>query len=416
MLLYLIWGILVLSSEPLRIELIGTAAVRMCCYVVPSIVLFLLDMLLPFVSVMLKAQGEKGLPGGRRWNRIRLRELRIAGWSLFNVFLGIAMHAMVEWARTDVLGWPRALRVEVKFPAPWEIGTDLVKGLLAREFCAYVIHRYVCHSSRYSPDFLISAHREWYHSLDAPFPLTGTYDHPGIFLLTKFIPTFLPAMFFRLHLLTYFVYLAVVSIEETFAYSGYVIGPAGLFIGAIARREDLHVLRRGVGNFGPWGIFDRICGTTISEEDEEDKGLVQKEDEAQVVASKAVGRNFTARASSTARRESARYRSRRKRTPGYDDGDNGDDDDVVEVDIDGEISRAWYNAERKRRIAAKDRMGIVSKSNNDAQGPAQMRKNRANMMVVRRTAKAGESKPTRHRGICGYDGYRYDYEWHPDHD
>ena len=105
----------------------------MWCYVVPSAAFLAFDMLLPFVSVILKAQGEKGLPGGKRQSRIRLRELKIAGWALFNIWLSIIAHVVVEWVRTELLGWPRALRIEVRVPFPLEIGTDIVKGLLSRE-------------------------------------------------------------------------------------------------------------------------------------------------------------------------------------------------------------------------------------------------------------------------------------------
>lgn len=71
-------------------------------------------------------------------------------------------------------------------------------------------------------------------------------------------------------MLTYVLYLAIVSVEETFAYSGYKIMPTNFFLGGIARRVDVHVLNGGEGNYGPWGILDWICGTAVGETIEDD--------------------------------------------------------------------------------------------------------------------------------------------------
>lgn len=82
-------------------------------------------------------------------------------------------------------------------------------------------------------------------------------------MLTRFLPAYLPAIIFRFHLLTYHLYIAIISIEETFAYSGYSVLPSSFILGGIARRTDAHLLSKGKGNFGPWGLVDWICGTTV---------------------------------------------------------------------------------------------------------------------------------------------------------
>jgi hypothetical protein len=66
------------------------------------------------------------------------------------------------------------------------------------------------------------------------------------------------------------IYLAIISLEETFAYSGYSSMPTMFFIGGIARRVDMHILTKGKGNFGPWGVLDWICGTTVGDDTIED--------------------------------------------------------------------------------------------------------------------------------------------------
>lgn len=127
---------------------------------------------------------------------------------------------------------------------------------------SYIIHRYVLHRGN---NFAARQHQTWYHSLHTPFPLTAHYDHPLTYLLLNFIPTYLPAMLLRFHMLTYVAYLTIVSIEETFAFSGYTVMPTSFFLGGIARRTDIHLTSGAEGNFGPWGIVDWICGTSVGD-------------------------------------------------------------------------------------------------------------------------------------------------------
>lgn len=45
--------------------------------------------------------------------------------------------------------------------------------------------------------------------------------------------------------------------------------PTSFFLGGIARRMDVHLLSGAEGNFGPWGILDWICGTTVGDGEDE---------------------------------------------------------------------------------------------------------------------------------------------------
>ncbi|KAJ5827144.1 hypothetical protein N7447_003907 [Penicillium robsamsonii] len=286
---YLTWSTLVLSHSRLRVELFGTIAVRFLFYALPSIIFFLFDILTPSAAILIKAHGATGLPGGRRRRRIHARELKIAAWGLFNLCLGIAVQGVVETVLVHTLGKRSALKVSMKLPMPFEICKDLSVAMLGREvsllefpdyiivFLTYVLHRYALHS-RWSP-VLARWHRSWYHSLPAPFPLTAHYDHPVPYLITKFIPTYAPAIIFRFHMLTYLLYLLFISLEETFAYSGYTVMPTKLFLGGIARRTDMHLLMGARGNFGPWGIMDWIFGTVLR--DSSSDGNSSDEDEQQ---------------------------------------------------------------------------------------------------------------------------------------
>ncbi|PYH44396.1 sterol desaturase family protein, partial [Aspergillus saccharolyticus JOP 1030-1] len=262
---YMTWATLVLSHSALRVELVGTATVRVLCYALPSLLFFLFDILTPSAAVLLKAQGEYGLPAGNKRGRIRKKDLKVAGWALFNLTLGIVVQAAVEHALASQFRKVRLVKVTLKLPLPWTLVLDLFWGLLFREILSYTIHRCILHTN--NP--LARLHRTWYHSLRAPYPLTAHYDHPLVYLVGRWLPTILPVFLRRLHMLSYIVYLGLVSLEETFAYSGYSPMPTGFFIGGMARNTEAHLHSAGKGNFGPWGVLDWMLSTNVEEEFEE---------------------------------------------------------------------------------------------------------------------------------------------------
>ena len=142
----------------------------------------------------------------------------------------------------------------------------------------YVFHRYGLHSEQ-SP--LTKTHANWQHTVPAPFSLVAHYDHPIAYLIHVFLPTYLPAVIFRFHLLTYLLYLAVVSLEETFAYSGYNVLPSAFVLGGIARRQEKHLRGGGNGNYGCLGLVDFAMGTSVGEDLMDD--VIDEAEEKQVV-------------------------------------------------------------------------------------------------------------------------------------
>ncbi|KIW34791.1 uncharacterized protein PV07_01547 [Cladophialophora immunda] len=262
---YLTWSTLVLSHPPLQVEIVATLAVRVLFYIAPSILFLGFDMLVPSAAENLKALGDSALPFKNANRKRALALLRMLGWSIFNILLAVLIQALVELLFTRVLLWRSALRVTTALPLPWGILKDLARGYLLRELIAYVLHRYMLHDWHHTIS-LSRAHRDWYHALagiSTPFPLSATYDHPAAYLLRSFLPTYIPAVLFRFHLLTYIFYLILISLEETFAYSGYSTMPTNFILGGIARRTDNHLLCGGEGNFGPWGLCDWVMGTSV---------------------------------------------------------------------------------------------------------------------------------------------------------
>jgi hypothetical protein len=264
---YLTWSTLVLSHPPLRVEVVATLAVRLLFYVLPSTFFLAFDAVLPSAAENLKALGDTALPFKGAGRQRALRMLRTLGWSLFNVLLGVVIQSLVEILFTQVLVIRSALRVTTSLPLPLGILKDLARGYLLREVLTYTLHRYALHprdsGTNLKANSLSRAHEQWYHALATPFPLSASYDHPLAYVVRSFLPTYLPAVLFRFHLLTYILYLALVSLEETFAYSGYSTVPTNFILGGIARRTDTHVMCGGGGNYGPLGLVDWVMGTSV---------------------------------------------------------------------------------------------------------------------------------------------------------
>ena len=147
--------------------------------------------------------------------------------------------------------------------------------------------------------------------------MVANYDHPVAYIVHVFLPTYLPAMLFRFHLLTYHLYLAIVSLEETFAYSGYNVLPSGLILGGIARRQERHLMNNGEVNFGCFGALDFALGTALGQDvvddvtEEVQKELHRKRGKSKEKASpKKISRG------------------RKPRKPHGDDGDEHEDQDA----------------------------------------------------------------------------------------
>lgn len=126
------WTILVFSLLKLRLELTSTLIIRFLFYCLPSVLGFAFDMLLPDASTSIKAFGAQGLPAGQLLQKYRRLEFEIAGWSLLNVGLGIAMQALFEILATKLLGLSSLIKVSSVLPLPEEVFKKLIFGLMLR--------------------------------------------------------------------------------------------------------------------------------------------------------------------------------------------------------------------------------------------------------------------------------------------
>ncbi|KAL8984557.1 MAG: hypothetical protein Q9205_001510 [Flavoplaca limonia] len=264
---YVTWSTLILSNSPLKIEVLGTLGIRIVFYLLPATAFLVFDSATPNIAAKAKEHGEVALPMGEEQGVRKGRWWRTALVSAGNVLLGVVLQFGMELVFTKLLHIRSALKISTTLPMPWAITIDLIRGLFLREILSYVLHRYALHH----PDSpLTDYHTNWQHTITAPYTFVANYDHPLAYVVHVFLPTYLPALLFRFHLLTYLMYLAIISLEETFAYSGYNILPSGLILGGIARRQERHLMGEGKGNYSCLGIVDFVAGTSLGQDVIED--------------------------------------------------------------------------------------------------------------------------------------------------
>ncbi|KAI4218189.1 MAG: hypothetical protein L6R40_008798, partial [Gallowayella cf. fulva] len=214
---YMTWSTLILSHPPLHIEVLGTLLIRHLFFVLPSTLFLIFDSAVPGLAANLKAQGDDALPAkihaldGAGKTRSR-RLSAVVGTAIWNVAMGAALQAGVEVLFTQGIGLSSALRVTTTLPTPYRVAFELLKGFTLREVLQYYLHRYTLHS----PSSPVSQyHESWQHSVSLPYSFVAHYDSPLTWILWRWLPTYGPALLVRFHILNYFLFMVLVSIEET---------------------------------------------------------------------------------------------------------------------------------------------------------------------------------------------------------
>jgi hypothetical protein len=255
---YMTWTTLVLSHSPLRIELMGVFGLRVVFWLIPSLLFLAFDTLVPSLAEGIKLRGAAALPPR---DPVQLGKLLLL--ALANLALETALEGGISiLATTTGMSAGPLFKTSTTLPLPWQIIKQIALLMAAREGLTYYIHRHALQrNSR-----LGSWHRGSFghHRRAPPFSLLLFADHPVPFLLHRFLPIYLPALALQPHLLTYFMFVALVTVEETMAMSGYSVVP-GIIMGGIARRTTVHYVS-GEGNYGAWGFLDWIHGTSLGKD------------------------------------------------------------------------------------------------------------------------------------------------------
>ncbi|KAI8623298.1 sterol desaturase family [Xylariaceae sp. FL1651] len=264
---YMTWTTLVFSHSPLKIELVGTLAIRIVFWLVPSLFFLLFDTLVPSLAESIKVYGSASIPRRSAASLSRQALLAIINLAIFS-----GLQAGISVAATTLLNRP-LFKTSTTLPLPWQIIKHILALYTAREMLTYYIHRHILHSR----GTIAKLHAQYAHSRKggAPYSLMLYADHPLPLMLNRLLPVYLPSLVIRPHLLTYFVFTLLTTIEEMMSMSGYSIVP-GIIMGGIARRTATHYASGGRGNYGAWGLLDWINGTSVG------KGVIEDiQDEAE---------------------------------------------------------------------------------------------------------------------------------------
>jgi sterol desaturase/sphingolipid hydroxylase (fatty acid hydroxylase superfamily) len=130
-----------------------------------------------------------------------------------------------------------------------EIAYHCLIALIWREILFYAVHRALHH-----PRIYAKIHKK-HHKFVAPMAFATQYAHPIEQLLGNVMPTVLPLIVMRVHILTYFVFVTLQLAESSSVHSGYDF--------AGARAHDLHHEKFQVNFGGPLGIMDWLLGTDV---------------------------------------------------------------------------------------------------------------------------------------------------------
>ncbi|KAH0563034.1 hypothetical protein GP486_002399 [Trichoglossum hirsutum] len=252
LLLHLSWTSLVLSHHPLTLELVLILLVRGVFFLAPALALS-----------ALQAAGALAAPARRRPRGRPRKDGAVAPWVVVgkvvaNLVAGALVQAAVEWVCTEALSVRSAVRVAVVWPGVFDLLAGVVAAVVAREVVQYVVHSQLLHPP-HSSTRLSRLHQAGSHAL-APTALLSHYDHPLPYLLLHFLPTYLPALVLRPHLLTFLLFLAVVSLFEALQLSS-LRGLPAPFLDALLDAKEEHWITGGTRAFADLAILDWLAGT-----------------------------------------------------------------------------------------------------------------------------------------------------------
>ncbi|KAH6675224.1 sterol desaturase family [Verticillium dahliae] len=250
------WTTLVLSHSALKIELVGTLGLRLVFWLLPSLVFLLFDTLIHTLASLSSMAATSALPPT---DPVFLA--RTLGLSLVNLALAVGLEAGIS------IAWTTAFQTPISQPRPH----PAVPG---------------------PPRALRAAATPWPPSKKhaqppqrAAFSLLLFAEHPLPFLVHRVLPLYLPSLALRPHLLTYFLFVGLCTLEETLATKWVLDRSPGIMMGGITRRTAGHYAGGGRGNYGAWGLLDWAHGTSVGKnviedaKDEAEKHAVKERGE-----------------------------------------------------------------------------------------------------------------------------------------
>lgn len=271
---YATWSTLVLTHDPISIHATALLVMRVIFWLIPALLFFLFDSLIPSLAGSIKFAGSVSTPR---------RPFRLLSLALFNMVLTTLVESALSFAFHRAAG-TTFFRMNTTLPLPWQIFKHHCVLFTSREVLTFYLHRLVFHAGHFPT--LARLHTTFAHGSPTT-PLQLYTDHPIPLLILHLVPVLLPSAFLRPHMITYLFFLGLCTVEATLVTSGYSIVP-GVILGGNARRNAAHYASGGRANYGAWGILDWAHGTSKGGDvvddirDEADKHNVSERSAAKV--------------------------------------------------------------------------------------------------------------------------------------